>query len=234
MAIIIPAIDLLGGKAVRLTKGDYNKKTVYEDNPVIQGKKFQEMGAGYLHLVDLDGAKTGSNTNFETIKNIRKELTIPIEVGGGIRTEEAINKYLEIGVNRVILGTIALKNISFVKEMIEKYGNEKIVVGVDVRNGYVSTDGWLKDSDKTYLDFIEELKNIGVKYIICTDISKDGMLSGPNFSMYEKIKGINVVVSGGISSEEDIEKAMKYYGVIVGKAYYEGKVDLEKVIKITK
>ena len=224
--LILPAIDLLGGEAVRLYKGDYQQKTVY-GNPLEIAEKFKAMGAKFLHVVDLDGAKNGNPCNHEIIRQISEIL--PIQIGGGIRTAATVEEYLKIA-NRVILGTIAVQKPEFVREMIEKHGPERIVVGVDVRNGKVSTSGWLEDSQLNYLEFIEQLKQIGVQYIVATDITKDGTLTSPNWEMYEKIRGINVVVSGGISCNEDVKKAGKYYGVIVGKAYYEGKVNLEELL----
>jgi len=230
--IIIPAIDLQNGAAVRLYKGDYAQKTVYSLDPTELAIWFEKIGANYLHIVDLDGAKDGNITNLITIQKIRESIRIPIQVGGGIRSDETVALYLnEIKINRVILGTIAVKNPDFVSEMLVKHGPKKIVVGVDVRNSQVATSGWLEDSDVNYLEFIESLKTKGVEYIVATDINRDGSLTSPNWAMYEKIKGINVIVSGGVSCEADIEKADGYYGVIVGKAYYEGKVDLEKCLK---
>ncbi|MCL2198562.1 MAG: 1-(5-phosphoribosyl)-5-[(5-phosphoribosylamino)methylideneamino]imidazole-4-carboxamide isomerase [Defluviitaleaceae bacterium] len=229
--IIIPAIDLQGGEAVRLIQGDYNKKTVYNSDPVEVAMNFEKIGAKYLHVVDLDGAKNGDNTNLETIRKIRRAINIPMQLGGGMRSPEIVEMYLnDIGINRVILGTAAVKNPEFAKEMVDKHGAEKIVLGVDVRAEKVSTAGWLYDSDINYLDFIETLKSYGVKYLVVTDISRDGTLTSPNWEMYEKIHGINVVVSGGVAKEEHILKAEKYYGVIVGKAFYEGKVDLKKCL----
>jgi len=229
--LIIPAIDLQNGEAVRLFQGDYAQKTVYGNDPAAIALGFQNMGAKYLHVVDLDGAKDGNTANIETIRKIRRAISIPIQLGGGIRNAKTVAMYLdEIGIDRVILGTIAVKDPGFVKEMLAKHGPEKIVVGVDVRNGMMSTAGWREDSTIDYLEFIENLKAMGVKYIVTTDIIKDGSLTSPNWEMYEKIKGINFVVSGGVSCEEDILRARDYYAVIVGKAYYEGRVDLEKVL----
>lgn len=229
--LVIPAIDLQDGKAVRLYKGDYNLKTVYSDNPAKLAKEFETMGVKYLHIVDLDGAKSGSTSNIETIKKIRETVSIPIQVGGGIRNAETVEFYLNrLKVNRVILGTIAVENPAFVREMVSKYGAEKIIVGVDVRNSKVATSGWTSDSNEDYLKFIEVLKAQGLKYVVVTDISKDGTLKGPNWEMYEKIKGINVIVSGGISCDADIMKTKKYYGVIVGKAYYEKKINLRALL----
>lgn len=226
--IILPAIDLQGGQAVRLVQGDYGKKTVYNPDPVKVARYFEDIGAKYLHVVDLDGAKDGNTANIETIRKIRKAIKISIQLGGGIRSAEVVSMYLDIGVNRVILGTVAASNPEFVKEMLEKHGTEKIVVGVDVRKGTVATAGWLTDSRINYLKFIEQLKAMGVKYIVVTDISRDGTLTSPNWEIYQKIEGINVIVSGGVAEEDHLRKAAQYYGVIVGKAFYEGKVDLKK------
>jgi phosphoribosylformimino-5-aminoimidazole carboxamide ribotide isomerase len=228
----IPAIDLQGGQAVRLYKGDYAKKTIYNDDPVGLAKNFEEIGAKYLHIVDLDGAKSGATDNFEIIKKIRQEVIIPIQVGGGIRNEETVAKYLdEVKINRVILGTAAIEDKAFLKNMVAKYNAGKIVVGVDVRNGKVATRGWLKDSGADYLKFIDELKRVGIKTVIVTDISKDGTLSGPNWEMYEKIKDMDIIVSGGVSCAKDIEKAKRYSGVIVGEAFYKSKIDLKEMLQ---
>ena len=234
--LVIPAIDLKDGQAVRLYKGDYNQKTVYSNNPEELAKEFETMGAKWLHVVDLDGAKDGKCINLETIRKIKQTTNMSLELGGGIRNMEAVALYLdEVGIDRVILGTAAINDPQFLKEAISKYGAKKIVVGVDVKNGYVSTSGWLKTSDVPYLDFIKELEKIGVEYIVVTDISKDGTLQGPNFKMYEQIASvskINFVVSGGIKDKQNILDVAKkdYYACIVGKAYYEGKVDLKEVI----
>ena len=224
MAAIIPAMDLLNGEAVRLYKGDYQQKTVY-GNPIDIAQKFKNMGARFLHVVDLDGAKTGDNPNFELIKQIAG--IISIQIGGGIRSAETVEKYLQFA-DRVILGTIAVQNPQFVIDMIAKYGKERIVVGVDVKDEKVATHGWLEKSELNYLDFIDKLP---VKYIIVTDISRDGTLTSPNWDMYKKIKNKNVIVSGGVANNVDVIKAKNYYGIIVGKAYYEGKVDLEWLLK---
>lgn len=235
--ILIPAIDLKDGQAVRLYKGDYQQKTIYSSSPEDIALNFEKMGADYLHVVDLDGAKKGITSNLETIKKIRKTVSIPIELGGGIRNIETVNLYLnEIGINRVILGTAAIENPDFLALALEKYGSDRIVVGVDVKDGYVSTSGWLKTSQVYYLDFLKELEKMGVKYIVCTDISKDGTLSGPSFDLYESIyqnSSLQFVVSGGVKDVSDIYKVNEkgYYGCIVGKAYYEGKIDLEGVIR---
>lgn len=234
--IIIPAIDLKDGQAVRLYKGDYQQKTVYSSSPEEIALGFEKMGADYLHVVDLDGAKDGATTNLETIKKIRKTISIPMELGGGIRDMKTVDLYLnDVGIDRVILGTAAIENPTFLKAALQKYGAKRIVVGVDVKDGYVSTSGWLKTSEVHYLDFLNELENIGVEYIVCTDISKDGTLTGPSFELYEDIhnhSSIQFVVSGGVKDADDIYQVNEkgYYACIVGKAYYEGKIDLKEVI----
>lgn len=236
--IILPAIDLKDGKVVRLYKGDYNKQTTYSDQPVEIAKTFEKMGADYLHLVDLNGAKEGQCINKEVIESIRERITMPIELGGGIRDEFALDMYLnQIKIDRVILGTAALKDRPFLEKALKQYGPEKIVVGVDIKNGCVATQGWLNESDIPYLVFLKELEKMGVKYVVVTDISKDGTLTGPNFELYETIAShttLNVVVSGGISCKDDILRVHQHYGCIVGKAYYDGKVDLEEVITCLK
>jgi len=223
MGIIIPAIDLLDSKTVRLYKGDFDQKTIYSEDPLKLAQNFKDMGAQLLHIVDLDGAKSGLNPNFEMIKAISK--IIEIEVGGGIRDETTIKKYLSFA-KRVILGTIALKSPEFVDEMVSKYGSDKIVVAVDVKDGKIATHGWLTTSEINYLDFINRLS---CDIVIVTDISKDGTLTHPNWELYEKIKNKKVIVSGGVACNEDCDNP--YYGTIVGKAYYEKKVDLEACLK---
>lgn len=234
--LVIPAIDLKDGQAVRLYKGDYQQKTVYSQQPELLAKQFESMGAKLLHVVDLDGAKDGKCVNLETIKKIKENTKMQIELGGGIRTMATISLYLdEVKIDRVILGTAAINDPEFLKAALNKYGPEKIVVGVDVKDGFVSTSGWLETSNVPYLEFIKYLEDLGIKYIVATDISKDGTLQGPNFEMYEKIaqtSKINFVVSGGIKNQQNIIDAANknYYACIVGKAYYEGKVDLKEVI----
>ncbi len=234
--ILLPAIDLKDGQAVRLYKGDYNKKTVYSNNPVELALEFQRCNAKWMHIVDLDGAKEGSRKNSDVIQQIKQQTTMKIEVGGGIRTIDTVRYYLDtLGIDRVIIGTAALSNRAFIQEILDCYGSERIVVGVDVKDGFVAVEGWLETSTVDYLQFIKELEGMGVKYIVATDISKDGTLQGPNFDMYAAIANIstiNVVVSGGIKDQEDIYNVAKkkYYGCIVGKAYYEKRVNLEEVV----
>lgn len=234
--IVIPAIDLKDGQAVRLYKGDYQKKTVYSSSPEDIALGFEKMGAQYLHVVDLDGAKEGQTTNLQTIQKIKETLSIPMELGGGIRDMKTVDLYLgEIGIDRVILGTAAIENPEFLKEALKKYGSKRIVVGVDVKDGFVATSGWLVNTKTYYLDFLKTLEEIGVEYIVCTDISKDGTLTGPSFDLYQSIaqdSSLKFVVSGGVKDALDIYKVneLGYYACIVGKAYYEGKIDLKEVI----
>ena len=233
--IIFPAIDLLNEQCVRLKQGDYNQKEVFNSNPVEQAKSFEEQGAKFLHLIDLDGAKEGSQKNFEVIRKIREAINIPIQVGGGIRNEERIIKLLELGVDRVILGTIAIKNRDFLKEMLSKYGN-KIVVSVDAKEGKVATDGWLEDSGIDSIAFVKELIELGLKTLVYTDISKDGMMEGTNLDIYKKINEleIDLIASGGVSRMYDIEELLKMntYGAIVGKAIYAGALSLKDIFKV--
>jgi phosphoribosylformimino-5-aminoimidazole carboxamide ribotide isomerase len=233
---IFPAIDLIGGKAVRLVKGDYDKMTVYNDDPVSVAKSFEAAGAKYLHLVDLDGAKDGTCANFDTIQSITNSTSLSVEVGGGIRTLERVKKYIDIGVDRVIIGTAAVTDPDFLLEAVRLYG-EKIVVGVDIKDGYVAIKGWLEVSKLSCFDFCRELESIGVKTIICTDISKDGMMSGTNRELYRELVdrfGLNIVASGGVSSLDDVNALtqMDLFGAIVGKALYTGAMDLASAIKV--
>ena len=233
--LIIPAIDLQDSQAVRLYKGDYAQKTVYSSEPWQLAQNFERMGATYLHMVDLDGAKEGTTTNLETIRKIRKSTNLKIQLGGGIRTLETAALYLEnVGIDRVILGTAALTDPAFLKAALAKYGAERIIVGVDIKNGFVSTSGWLETSSVPYLDFLESLEKLGVRYSVITDISKDGTLAGPNFALYKEIAAhsrIKFIVSGGVKDKDDVLQAASraYYAVIIGKAYYEGKINLEEL-----
>ena len=232
---IFPAIDLRNGKAVRLYQGDYDQMTVYSDSPVDVARSFKAKGASCLHLVDLDGAKDGQLVNFETIKEIVEEVDMYVEVGGGIRDEERIRQYLELGVGRVILGTIAVKDPDFLEAMVTKYG-EKIAVGVDARDGFVAINGWKEITDRESFEFCRYLRDIGVRAVIYTDISRDGGLEGTNMEAYRKlqeIEGLEVTASGGISFEEEIT-ALKDVAAaaILGKAIYSGKLDLERAVKL--
>lgn len=231
---IYPAIDLHNGKAVRLYKGDYDKVTEY-GNPVDIAKKWKEMGASFIHLVDLDGAKNGNFENLKAIKEIIDNVDIDLELGGGIRKLNQIDELLSLGLNRVILGSSAL-NLDFVNEAIKKHGSDKIVVGIDCKNFKVATHGWLNVTEIDALDFALKLKNIGVKTIIFTDISKDGTLEGINTNQTKKLidgTDLCVVASGGAKSLEDISKAKEIgcHGIILGKSIYSGAIDLKYAIE---
>jgi len=235
---IIPAIDLIGGKAVRLVKGDYNQVTVYSDTPVEVAKSFEAQGAKLLHVVDLDGAKDGSTANFETIRQIVSQTSLSVEVGGGIRSMETVKKYLELGVDRVIIGTAAVTDPAFLEAAVKQYG-EHITVGVDIKDGMVAIKGWLEVSALSCFDFCQKMQDLGVGTIICTDISKDGMMSGTNRELYRELYdrfSLNIIASGGVSSLEDVEvlSTMGIYGAIVGKAIYTGAIDLSQAISVAK
>lgn len=232
---IIPAIDLIGGQAVRLKKGDYNQVTVYNPNPVEVAKSFEKAGAKFLHVVDLDGAKDGSTANFQTIAAIVAQTSLSVEVGGGIRNIETVRKYVEIGVHRVIIGTAAVTDPKFLEEALARYP-ENIAVGVDIKDGMVAIKGWLEVSALSCFDFCEKIEKLGVKTIICTDISKDGMMSGTNRELYRELSArfsMNIIASGGVSSMADIQALsdMNLYGAIVGKALYTGAIDLKQAIE---
>ena len=233
---IIPAIDLIGGQAVRLMKGDYNKVTVYNPNPTEVAKSFEEKGARFLHIVDLDGAKDGSAANFQTIADIVEKTSLSVEVGGGIRSMETVKKYIEIGVDRIIIGTAAVTAPAFLAEAIRLYPDH-IAVGVDIKDGMVAIKGWLEVSALSCFDFCQKMQNIGIKTIICTDISKDGMMSGTNRELYRDLSArfsMNIIASGGVSTMTDIEALakMELYGAIVGKALYTGAIELESAIAL--
>jgi len=235
---LFPAIDLIGGQAVRLVKGDYNQKTVYSSSPVEVAKSFFDAGAEYLHVVDLDGAKSGNTDNLSVIADIIKESSLKVEVGGGIRSEEVIKKYIDAGVYRVILGTVAVENPDFCREMTKKYG-DKIAVGVDIKDGFVAIKGWTEVADKTCFDFCKELEEMGVKTVICTDVSKDGLLSGTNLELYRELQNkfsIDFTASGGVTSLDDVKALMEIgvYGAILGKALYTGNINLKEAVALTK
>ena len=236
--IIFPAIDLLGGKAVRLFKGDYNQVTVYSDNPLETAVSFKNAGAEYLHVVDLDGARDGDTANFDTIASLAKDSGLKLEVGGGIRSTETIERYLNAGVFRVILGTAAITEPGFVADSVRRFGDH-IAVGVDMKDGLVAIKGWTEVSDKDAFDFGREMDSIGVKTIICTDISKDGVLGGTNLELYRELSAalsLDIIASGGVSTLEDIRslKTLGLYGAIIGKALYTGSISLSEAIDISK
>lgn len=237
--VLVPAIDMLDGQCIRLYKGDYNKVTVYGD-PVEIGKKWQDLGAQMIHLVDLDGAEAGNPKNLEIIKKLVETLDIPLELGGGIRSMDTIKMYLDLGVERVILGTAAVENMALVACAAAVYGN-RIVVGIDAQDGIVKTKGWLNDTKIEALTLAYDMKELGIERIIYTDINRDGTLTGPNLSETEALareSGLKITASGGMSSMKDIKAVMKLeqYGVdevILGKALYENKIDLVEALKLT-
>ena len=236
--IIYPAIDLYDKKAVRLYKGDYNNMTVYSDNPCEIAADFYSSGARYMHVVDLEGAKDGTTPNLDVIVKIIAETSLKVEVGGGIRSHEVLEAYINAGVYRVILGTAAVSNPEFLSEALSKYG-EKIAVGVDLSGGMVAIKGWREVSSISCMDFFEKLQNLGVKTVICTDISKDGLLGGTNVELYRELSGkfsIDIIASGGVSTIEDIRKLkeMNLYGAILGKAIYAKRIDLGEALMVAR
>ena len=236
--LIYPAIDLYGGKAVRLYKGDYAQMTVYSDDPVAVAKDFAAKGAVCIHLVDLEGAKSGTTPNFNTVTAIKRETGLLCEIGGGIRSMETIDKYLSAGIDRVILGTAAVTEPGFVEAAVSKYG-ERIAVGIDIRDGFVAIKGWTEKSQENAMEFTAKMEKIGVKTMICTDISKDGAMEGANHGLYRELSekfSMNIIASGGVSSMEDVEKLarLQIHGAIVGKAYYTGAIDLAQAIEVAK
>ena len=235
---IFPAIDLYDGKAVRLFKGDYAQMTVYNDDPLAVVRDFAAAGATHVHLVDLEGARTGETPNFDIVRSIKAESGLFCEIGGGVRSHEVIRRYLDAGIDRVILGTAAVTESGFVEEAVREHG-DKIAVGVDIRDGMVAVKGWTERSELEAFAFCEKMQKIGVKTLICTDISRDGAMQGTNLELYRTLSekfAINIVASGGVSSLEDIKRlaAMELYGAIVGKAYYTGAISLREAIEVAK
>ena len=236
--LIYPAIDLFGGKAVRLYKGDYAQMTVYNENPVAVAQDFLRCGASHIHLVDLEGAKSGTTPNFETVKAIKAATGLFCEIGGGIRSMETIARYLDAGIDRVILGTAAVTEPGFVEAAVAAYG-DKIAVGIDIKDGYVAIKGWTEKSEEKALVFCEKMQKIGVKTMICTDISKDGAMEGTNHSLYRELSerfDMQIIASGGVSSVEDVRRlaTLDIHGAIVGKAYYTGAINLVEAIEVAK
>lgn len=235
---IFPAIDLYGGKAVRLFKGDYAQMTVYNDDPIAVARDFKAQGAEYIHVVDLEGAKTGIPAHVEIVKRIVQETGLFVEIGGGVRDMNTVDLYLSAGASRVILGTAAVTDEKFLKAALAKYG-EKIAVGADIADGMVAIRGWVEKSAYTAESFFEKMQGLGVKTIICTDISKDGAMKGANHALYKTLGkkfSVDIVASGGVSSLDDVRAlaAANTYGAIVGKAYYIGAIDLQQAIKETR
>ena len=236
--ILFPAIDLYEGKAVRLLRGDYDRMTVYSENPPEIAADFQAAGATHIHLVDLEGARSGETPNLETVKRIIASTDLFAEVGGGIRSMEVINRYLSAGVRRVILGTAAVTDPAFLNAAVSAYG-DAIAVGVDIKNGSVAIKGWTESSGRDAFEFCKEMQDLGVSTLICTDISKDGAMQGTNRDLYQALSerfSVKIIASGGVSSMEDVEhlRAMNLYGAIIGKAYYTGAIDLKTAIERAK
>lgn len=236
---IIPAIDVIDGKCVRLTQGDYAQKKIYNEDPLEVAKTFEAAGLAYLHLVDLDGARAGKVTNWKVIESIATHTKLRIDFGGGIKTEKEIRQLFDAGIRQVNLGSVAVKNPDLVKEWITQYGPEKVILSADVKNEKIAIAGWLEDSSISITDFIGGYLQKGIEYITCTDISTDGMLTGPNVQLYARLlqmfPSIKLIASGGVSGMEDLEK-LKHTnvdGVIVGKAIYEGRINIDTLGKIT-
>ena len=236
--LIYPAIDLYQGKAVRLYKGDYAQMTVYSENPRSIARDFTAKGATHIHLVDLEGAKSGETPNFDTVLAIKAATGAFCEIGGGIRSMDVIDRYLGAGLDRVILGTAAVTEPGFVEEAVKKHG-DKIAVGIDIKDGFVAIKGWTEKSALNAMDFAETMQTIGVKTLICTDISKDGAMEGANHNLYQTLAqtfSMQIIASGGVSSMEDVKRlaAMDIHGAIIGKAYYTGAIDLGDAIEVAK
>lgn len=232
---ILPAIDIKEGQAVRLFKGDFNQKTVVNPDVIGQSKIFAQAGIDFIHVVDLDGALDGRATNRDLIAKLKKESGLGVEVGGGIRTLEQIEDYLAVGIDHVIIGSMAVKNPDFVKAALEKFGSDKIVVGIDAKNGMVATEGWLETSNVDYISLAKAMEKIGVTLFVYTDVDRDGTLTGPNFEHYERLVAelttAKVIASGGIAEQSDLVKLQEIgvAGTIVGKAYYNGNISLEEL-----
>ena len=229
---IIPAIDIIDGKCVRLSKGDYDTKKIYNENPVEVAKEFEDFGIQYLHLVDLDGAKAKKIINQKVIENIAKKTNLIIDFGGGIRSEEDLQKAFDSGAKKVTLGSVAVVNPELCLAWLEKFGAEKLILGADCLDRKIKTSGWLENSETDVVDFIKEYQKKGFKEVVCTDISKDGMLQGPSTALYQEIienSTIELIASGGISNIEDVQKMKEIgcAGTIIGKAIYEGRISLE-------
>ena len=234
---LFPAIDLYDGKAVRLYKGDYAQMTVYSEDPTSVAADFAASGAECIHIVDLEGAKSGTTPNFDTVCKIKATSGLFCEVGGGIRSMDVIDRYLSAGIDRVILGTAAVGNLDFVKRAVDKYG-ERIAVGADLKDGYVAVKGWVEKTNLSCQDFFRQMQDVGVKTVICTDISKDGAMMGTNLELYRLLSqkfSMQIVASGGVSSLEDVKRLceMGLYGAIIGKAYYTGAIDLKSAVEVT-
>ena len=236
--IIFPVIDLYEGKAVRLLKGDYDKMTVYSDNPASVAAEFRNMGATHIHLVDLEGAKNGTTPNIETVRKIKAECGLFAEIGGGVRSMETVETYIGAGIDRVILGTAAVTDEKFLVDAVKEYGG-RIAVGADIKDGRIAIKGWTEKSEYSCFDFFGKMQKIGVETVICTDVSKDGAMQGTNVELYRELSekfSINICASGGVSSIDDVRRlrSLDLYGAIIGKAYYTGAVSLKEAIEVAK
>lgn len=236
--ILFPAIDIVGGKAVRLFKGDYDRMTVYSDDPAAIALDFKAKGATHIHIVDLEGARDGGTPNLETVLEIKNRSGLFCEIGGGIRSMEVVDRYLNAGIDRVILGTAAIEDEAFLREAVEKHAS-RVAVGADIKDGFIAVKGWLERSAVTADEFFEKMQNLGVKTIICTDISKDGAMQGTNLHLYRTLSRryrVDITASGGVSSMADVLalKEMDMYGAIIGKAYYTGAIDLKEAVEVVK
>ncbi len=232
---VVPAIDIIDGKCVRLTQGDYGKKKVYREDPVEVALEFQDADLDCLHLVDLDGARKGHVVNWEVIRDIQEKTALSVDFGGGVKTEAEVEQLLDLGVHQINVGSLAVKEPDTFSKWLRKYGSENFILSADVKNGNVAINGWLEDTQFRLFDIVERFESEGLEFLTCTDISTDGMLEGPNIGLYKKLikrfPKLKVVASGGVSSLHDLEelKYAKVYGVIIGKAIYEGKIKLEEL-----
>ncbi|KQX00655.1 1-(5-phosphoribosyl)-5-[(5-phosphoribosylamino)methylideneamino]imidazole-4-carboxamide isomerase [Flavobacterium sp. Root420] len=232
---IIPAIDIIDGKCVRLSKGDYDTKIIYNENPLEVAKSFEAHGIEYLHLVDLDGAKSSKIVNYKILEQIATQTSLQIDFGGGLKSDEDLKIAFESGASQITGGSIAVKNRAIFEKWISEYGSEKIILGADAKDEKIAVSGWMEDSDEDLIPFIQEYQMKGIQYVICTDIAKDGMLEGPSFDLYEKILkeavGVKLIASGGISTFEELPKLahLGCEGTIIGKAIYEGRISLKQL-----
>lgn len=232
---IIPAIDIIDGKCVRLSKGDYDTKIIYNENPLEVAKSFEAHGIEYLHLVDLDGAKSSKIVNYKILEQIATQTSLKIDFGGGLKSDEDLKIAFESGANQITGGSIAVKNRAIFEKWISEYGSDKIILGADAKDEKVSISGWLEDSNEDLIPFIQDYQSKGIQYVICTDIAKDGMLEGPSFDLYEKILkeaiGVKLIASGGISTFDELPKLAELgcEGTIIGKAIYEGRITLKQL-----
>ena len=234
--LIYPAIDLYDGKAVRLYKGDYQNMTIYSENPIEIARDFENAGATCIHMVDLEGARDGTTPNLSIVRQVAQETNLFVEIGGGIRSMETVDAYFSAGVDRIILGTAAVNDPDFLHRAVAKYG-EKIAVGADVKDGYIAIKGWLEQSALTLDAFLEKMEALGIKNVICTDISRDGAMRGTKLELYRELSRkykMDITASGGVSTLEDVKalRAMDLYGAIIGKAYYTGAIDLKEAIEV--